>query len=167
MIATLATTILGGLTGWMKNKQEVAKAVASNKARMALSEQSHNNVWELKALMNSGWKDEVLFLFILAIWIASAFFPDHMEGVFKNWELIPEGFKKVTYWVVGSVLGIKKASDYAPGLISGVTTAVTSVLPSKKLKCSYCGDRFQNMRSLTSHINSCSKNPRNREKDER
>jgi hypothetical protein len=45
----------------------------------------------MMALPNAGWKDEALFILIMARWVYSAFDPEGAEVVFENWKTtIPE-----------------------------------------------------------------------------
>lgn len=116
--------MVDGLAGHLENKQKIKAAVAENKARLAASEQDHNHDWEMRQLENAGWKDDILFYALLGMYVYSAIDPEGASRVFKNWEAIPEWFSQVTFWMVASILGVKKLGDYVPGLIAGIKQAV-------------------------------------------
>ena len=119
----LGQTLIEGVAGYFRRKQEIRAAVARSRVRMAESEQSHNQDWELKSLENAGWKDDVLFYAIVAMYAYSAVDPEGAARVFRNWESIPEWFREITFWLVASVLGVKKIGDYLPGVVSGLKRA--------------------------------------------
>ncbi len=123
-ILNLGTTIVDGVAGHFKSKQEIKKAVAENKAKLARAEQDYNQSWEMAQLENAGWKDDVLFYAIIGLFAWSAIDPDQAIIVFANWENLPEWFLNITGWLVASVLGVKKIGDYLPGLIAGVKQAI-------------------------------------------
>lgn len=112
--------IVKGVQGYFERKQKVQNAITENKCRLALDKSSNNHEWEMKVLTNSGWKDDVLFYGIVAMYVYSAIDPEGAGRVFKNWELIPEWFRTITFWLVASVIGVKKLGDYVPGAIRGV-----------------------------------------------
>ena len=117
---TLISTLIAGATQYFKGRQKVKQAVLDNKVRLAASTQEYNAAWELRALENAGFKDELLFLSIIGVYVYSAIDPDGAAVMFKNWEAIPEWFRTVTLWTVASIVGIKKLADYAPPLIKGI-----------------------------------------------
>lgn len=119
-IATLIGTIVTGITSTLRGKQKIKAAVIENRARLAASTQEYNAAWELRALENAGWKDELLFLSIIGVYVYSAVDPDGAAVMFKNWEAIPEWFRTVTLWTVASIVGIKKLADYGPPLVKGI-----------------------------------------------
>lgn len=123
-ITSLGSAVVGGISGYFKRKQELAAAIHANKVKLALSEQTHNQEWEMRQLDNSGWKDDVLFYAILAMFVWSAFDPDATEKVFENWKVLPPWFMEITGWLVASVIGVKKVGEYLPGMIQGVMKAV-------------------------------------------
>ncbi len=109
---------------WLQRKQKLKEAINNNKIRMAESEQDHNQNWEMRSLENAGWKDEVLFFAIVGMYVYSAVYPEGAAVVFENWDtVIPVWFSKITMWMVGSILGVKKIGDYLPGVIAGVKSA--------------------------------------------
>lgn len=122
----LGNTIISGVTGHFKKKQELKQAVIDNRIKLAQSAQSHNQDWEMRQLENAGWKDEVLFLAVLGVFVWSGIDPDGAAKVFKNWQLLPEWFLRIVGWLVASILGVKKVGDYLPGAIKGVKDALKS-----------------------------------------
>lgn len=121
---SLVGELLGGVVSLFKKKQDLKKAVMDNKIRLAMSEQEYNREWEMKQLDNAGWKDDILFYAIIAMFIWSGFDPDGARVVFENWAVLPEWFIQMTMWLVASVIGVKKIGDYIPGLIGAVKEAV-------------------------------------------
>ena len=119
-IAMLAKTVVGGITQHFKGKQKIKSAVIERRAELAASAQEQNAAWELRALENAGWKDEVLFLAIVGVYVYSAIDPDGAAVMFENWAAIPEWFRTVTLWMVASIVGVKKLADYAPPLVKGI-----------------------------------------------
>jgi len=116
----LIGTIVTGITSTLKGKQKIKAAVVERKAELAASTQEFNAAWELRALENAGWKDELLFLSIIGVYVYSAIDPDGAAVMFENWEAIPEWFRTVTLWTVASIVGVKKLADYAPPLVKGI-----------------------------------------------
>jgi len=120
----LADSVIDGVVGLLKGKQEIKKASNQHRAKLAESDQTHNQIWELKQLENAGWKDDVLFYAIIAMYVYSAIDPDGAAEVFKRWDELPDWWITITGWMVAAVLGIKKLGDYLPGLIRGIRTAI-------------------------------------------
>lgn len=112
------------VTGFLKNKHEIAKAAAENKARMLRDEQNYNQLWEMKQLDNSGWKDEVLFYSFILLFVWSGFDPEGAGQFFKNIDLMPEWFKTTWMWLVASVIGVKKLGDYAPPVLNAIKEVI-------------------------------------------
>ena len=123
-IATLIGTVITGITSTLKGKQKIKAAVIERRAELAASAQEQNAAWELRALENAGWKDELLFLSIIGVYVYSAIDPEGAQQMFANWEKIPEWFRTVTLWTVASIVGVKKLADYAPPLVKGVKEAL-------------------------------------------
>lgn len=119
-VAGLATTLVQGVTGHFKQKQELKKAVMENRMRLAKSDQEFNHEWEMKQLENAGWKDDVLFFAWLAFFVWSGFDPEGAAEVIAAWSALPPWFLELTFWIVAAVLGVKKIGDYLPGAIKGI-----------------------------------------------
>jgi len=119
-LITLASTIISGITGHFKRKQEVKNAVAQNKIRLAADQQSHNHEWEMKQLENVGWKDDVLFYGFIAMFIWAGFDPEGARQFFVNLQVLPTWFIKTWLWLVASVVGVKKVGEYAPDAIKAI-----------------------------------------------
>jgi hypothetical protein len=121
-------TAIGGLVsegiGYFKDRQkaihEKKMAVIKNQQRLAESSQSHNQAWEMKQLDNAGWKDDVLFYLFVFLFLYAGFFPEKAGLFFENLNTLPEWFIKTWFWIVASVLGVKKIGDYAPQLLDGL-----------------------------------------------
>jgi hypothetical protein len=119
---------LGEAVGMVRDhfvsKRRIKEAITENTIRLAQSEQTHNQTWELRQLENVGWKDDVLFYAFIAMFVWAGFDPVGSERFFTNLQVLPEWFIKTWFWVVASVLGVKKIGDYAPALIAGVKAAL-------------------------------------------
>ena len=120
----LLSTVVDGVTGHVKQKQELKKAVMQNRMRLAQSDQEFNHEWEMKQLENAGWKDDVLFFAWIGFFIWSGVDPDRAGEVIKAWENLPDWFLQVTFWIVAAVLGVKKIGDYLPGALRGLKDAM-------------------------------------------
>jgi hypothetical protein len=124
LISALGGTVVQGVIDWFKGQQEITKAAQNNKIKLLQSDQTHNQMWEMKQLENSGWKDDVLFYAFIALFVWSGFDPEGSAAFFMNVDLMPEWFKTTWMWLVASVVGVKKLGDYAPMLIQGVKDAL-------------------------------------------
>ncbi len=123
-VAGLFTTIVEGVSGYMKQKQKIKKAVMENRIRLAQSDQEFNHEWEMKQLENSGWKDDVLFFAWIGFFIWSGLCPEEAGKVLAAWEALPEWFLQITFWIVAAVLGVKKIGDYLPVALKGIKDAM-------------------------------------------
>ena len=57
--------------------------------------------------------------------LVSAIDPEGAKVVFENWkDAIPEWYRKITMWLVASIIGVKKIGDYLPGVIVGIKSAM-------------------------------------------
>ena len=119
-VISIVKNIAGGVVDHFEGKRKIKAAIVESKIKMAASEQSHNQDWEMKQLDNAGWKDDILFYLWVGFFIYSGFYPEQTAVIVKNWEILPDWFLKVFFWLVPAVLGIKKLGDTLPGLIKGV-----------------------------------------------
>lgn len=119
-IAGLFGALIKGATGYVERKQELKAAVNANKVRLAQSQLECNHEWEMKSLMNAGWKDDVLFYAIIGMYVYSAIDPEGATRVFQNWALIPDWFRSITLWLVASIIGVKKLGDYLPQTLEAI-----------------------------------------------
>jgi hypothetical protein len=115
---------VGMVRDHFQHKRRLKEAINNNNIRMAESDQTHNQTWELRQLDNVGWKDDVLFYAFIALFVWAGFDPVGSGQFFENLQILPEWFIKTWFWVVASVLGVKKIGDYAPALIAGVKAAL-------------------------------------------
>ncbi|NDV20003.1 hypothetical protein GO013_11275 [Pseudodesulfovibrio sp. JC047] len=116
----LGKMIIGGVSDSIKRKQELKKTVHENRIRLAASDREFNHQWEMKQLENAGWKDDVLFFAWIGFFIWSGVDPEGAGKVIKAWELLPDWFLQITFWIIAAVLGVKKIGDYLPATIKGV-----------------------------------------------
>ncbi|NDV18146.1 hypothetical protein GO013_01770 [Pseudodesulfovibrio sp. JC047] len=123
-VAGLLSTMVDGVSGHLKRKEELKKAVMENRMRLARSDRECNHEWEMKQLEHAGWKDDVLFFAWIGFFIWSGFDPDGAGEVLRSWENLPEWFLQVTFWIVAAVLGVKKIGDLLPGAVRGVKDAL-------------------------------------------
>lgn len=124
-IVSIVGNVVGGIKDHFEGKRKLKKAITDNKIRMAQSEQSHNQNWEMKSLDNAGFKDDVLFYAFIALFVWAGFDPEGAGQFFTNLKLLPEWFVKTWFWLIASVLGVKKIGDYAPGAIGAVKEVLT------------------------------------------
>lgn len=122
-IISLGTMLIGGVKDHFEGKRKVKQAIVENKVRLAQSEQSHNQKWEMMQIDNTGWKDDVLFYAFIVMFVWAGFDPEGSKAFFSNLNVLPEWFIKTWFWIVASVLGVKKIGDYLPNAISGIKTA--------------------------------------------
>ncbi len=132
VVVELGKLVAKGVIDHFRRKQELKEAVHKNRVRLALTQGQYDHEWEMKSLENAGWKDDILFYTIVAMYIYSAIDPDGAMKVFKNWEMIPEWFRTITFWVIASVIGVKKLGDYLPSAIAGIKQAIKAVADEKK-----------------------------------
>ena len=123
-VAGLLTTVVEGVTGHMKQKQELKRTVMENRMRLARSDREFNHEWEMKQLENVGWKDDVLFFAWIGFFVWSGVDPERAGEVIQAWENLPDWFLQVTFWIVAAVLGVKKIGDYLPGAVKGIKDAM-------------------------------------------
>lgn len=122
-IVELGSMIVGGVKDHFEGKRKVKRAIVENKVRLAQSEQSHNQKWEMMQIDNTGWKDDVLFYAFIVMFVWAGFDPEGSKAFFNNLNVLPEWFIKTWFWIVASILGVKKIGDYLPNAISGVKEA--------------------------------------------
>jgi len=87
---------------------------------MAQSEQDHNQDWEMKQLDNAGWKDDILFYAFIALFVWAGIDPDGAALFFENLNVLPDWFIKTWFWLMASILGVKKIGDYVPALMGAI-----------------------------------------------
>ena len=123
-VAGVVSTLIEGVSGHLKDRQALKKAVMENRMRLAQSDAEFNHEWEMKQLENAGWKDDVLFFAWIGFFIWSGFCPEDAARVLAGWERLPQWFLEITFWIVAAVLGVKKIGDYLPGALRGVRDAL-------------------------------------------
>ncbi|GAB7023771.1 hypothetical protein [Salidesulfovibrio brasiliensis] len=123
-LAGLFSTVVDGVTGHLRQRQELKKTVMENRMRLASSDREFNHEWEMRQLENTGWKDDVLFFAWIGFFIWSGVFPEKAGEVIRAWELLPQWFLEITFWIVAAVLGVKKIGDYLPGMARGLRDAL-------------------------------------------
>jgi len=123
--------IIGAVVGVVKNvfglfgdhlegKRRIKAAITENRVRMAESEQTHNQTWEMKQLDNAGWKDDILFYAFIALFVWAGIDPDGAALFFENLNVLPDWFIKTWFWLMASILGVKKIGDYVPALMGAI-----------------------------------------------
>jgi hypothetical protein len=152
-----------------KRKQELVAAVHKRKLEMASSQQDHNQAWELKQLDNAGWKDDILFYAFLVMFIWAGFDPEGAGQFFTNLQVLPEWAVQTWFWLVASVLGVKKIGDLAPSAIGGIKAAFkgghdiikdveSAVVPAWQKKCEKCGKTIPVAAGVCIHCDHIQKN---------
>ena len=124
LIGSLLTGGLKILTDKMESNARIREAVTENKIRLAQSAESHNQSWEMKQLDNSGWKDDILFYAFIAMFVWAGFDPDGASRFFMNLNALPDWFLKTWFWLIASILGVKKIGDYVPSLMNSIKEIV-------------------------------------------
>lgn len=119
-VVSIVKNVLGGVVDHFEGKRKLKQAITENKIRMAESEQAHNQDWEMKQLDNSGWKDDILFYAWIGFFVFSGFYPEKADEIVKNWQILPDWFLQIFFWLVAAVLGVKKLGETLPGLIKGI-----------------------------------------------
>nr|WP_321259755.1 hypothetical protein [uncultured Pseudodesulfovibrio sp.] len=122
-VAGLLSMVVDGVSGHLKRKEDLKKAVMENRMRLARSDREFNHEWEMKQLENAGWKDDVLFFAWIGFFIWSGIDPEGAGEVIRSWENLPDWFLQVTFWIVAAVLGVKKIGDFLPGAVRGIKDA--------------------------------------------
>jgi hypothetical protein len=123
-VAGLVKGLISPVSDYFRRKQELKEATHMFRLEMAKSNQTHTQTWELLQLENNGWKDDVLFYAMILMFVWAGFDPVGAKEFFTNLNVLPEWFVKTWFWVVASVVGVKKVGDYAPSLIAGVKTSL-------------------------------------------
>ena len=119
-VISIVKNVVGGVRDHFEGKRKLKKAIMDAKIKLAYDAQQHNQDWEMKQLDNAGWKDDVLFYSWIFFFIYSGFYPESAAEIIQNWEMLPDWFLKIFFWLVAAVLGIKKLGDTLPGLINGM-----------------------------------------------
>lgn len=122
-IASLGSLIIGGVTDHFKDKRELAKAKTQAKIKRISDAQEHDQKWEIMSMEDRGWKDDILFYAIIALFVWAGFDPQGAKEYFENLKVLPEWFIEIFGWVVASVLGVKKIGDYLPSAIGKMKKA--------------------------------------------
>jgi hypothetical protein len=120
LVGGILTEVIGGVKDHLAGKRKVKEAITQNKIKLAQSEQSHNQAWEMKQLDNAGWKDDILFYAFIGLFIWAGFDPDGATKFFENLNVLPDWFIKTWFWLIASILGVKKIGDYVPQLMGAI-----------------------------------------------
>lgn len=124
VLLDLGKMIIGGVKDNFEGKRKIKQAITENKIRLAQSKQEHNQDWELKQLDNAGYKDDVLFYAFILVFVWAGFDPGGSKEFFTNINTLPLWFIKTWFWLIASILGVKKIGDYLPAAIQGVKSAM-------------------------------------------
>lgn len=113
------------VTDWLKHKQMVKEAQVKSKiniikaetdARITkeMTEQGHQNAWELKSIDQASWKDE-FWTIVLSIPAIMAFIPG-MDGVVVNGFLAlggtPVWYQTMLTVAIGSAFGVRQFKQF-------------------------------------------------------
>jgi len=123
-IAGIATSIVSGVTGYFKRKQQLKDAVTKAKIERVSDRQNHDQKWEILSVEQAGWKDDILFYAFIAMFIWAGFDPEGASQFFENINKLPPWFVKTWMWLVASVIGVKKIGDYVPKALKTVKDAI-------------------------------------------
>ena len=122
IFASLGTAIIGGITGYFKDKNEIkkveveaekmlvlAKAEAEANKMKRESEQDYDLDKLSMIAMEKSWQDEFL-LILFSIPLAMCFFPDYRQYVedgFKTLKIIPEWFMYIYVAMIVVIYGLR------------------------------------------------------------
>jgi len=123
-IAGLASSVVGGITGYFKRKQELKEAVTKAQIERISDRQNHDQKWEIISLQQAGWKDDILFYAFIGLFVWAGFDPEGARQFFDNLNILPPWFVKTWMWLVASVVGVKKIGDYMPQALRTVKDAI-------------------------------------------
>ena len=119
-ILKIITIPIKGVAKHISKKQELKNAIIDNKIRLAQSQMDYNADWEMASLINAGWKDDILFYGVIALFVWTGADPEAAAAYFDNLSVLPEWFITIFTWLVASVIGVKKLGDYAPSIIRSI-----------------------------------------------
>lgn len=116
MIGTVISLVKEGF-GYYKDtrkaKHEMKMAGIKNRQRLLEDEQTNNHEWEMKALETSSrglkWMSFILFSAPIVITVVS---PVQGGEIWKNLQLVPEGFLQIYYGITGAVWGLASLKDH-------------------------------------------------------
>jgi len=122
MISGIFSSFAADWTAKRENQRSIEKAVADNKIRLAQSEQSHNQIWEMAALTGS---DKLLRRASFLAWstplIWAAFDAQGAESYFRvALGALPEWYVAGYLSITGAIWGIAELK--AAGILKGRTT---------------------------------------------
>jgi hypothetical protein len=123
ILSFLSSPIKSGIE-YFNKKQELKTAVITQKIKLAESDMTYNSEWELRSLLNAGWKDDILFYGVIGIFIWAGVDPQAANNYFINLQVLPEWFITTFVWLIASVIGVRKFGEYAPSIIKSIKGAV-------------------------------------------
>ena len=119
----LASPITSGIN-YFNKKQELKTAIMDQKIKLAQSDMTYNSEWELRSLINAGWKDDILFYGVIGVFVWAGIDPQAANQYFQNLSVLPEWFITTFVWLVASVIGVRKFGEYAPSVIKSIKGAM-------------------------------------------
>lgn len=110
LLANVVTGWVGDYQKGREHKREISEAVTKNKIRLAESEQTHNQNWELSQIEG---KDKILrrlsFALMSAPFVIAIFNPDAVNEYFSvGLASMPEWFQYQYMAILGAIWGISE-----------------------------------------------------------
>lgn len=105
------------LTSWLagrERKEKVAAAVAQNKIRLALDEQSNNAAWELAAIEGKDrWLRRISYLIVTGPIVWAFFDPDNVEKAFMGaLAVLPDWWLASWVAIHGAIWGVSELKKW-------------------------------------------------------
>lgn len=117
MLAGLVTLFGGLASEWLadwrqsrENQRQVKKAVTENRIRLAQSEQSHNQAWEMAALEGGDkWLRRVSFFLLSFPLVWAGFDPESARAYFSEaLGVLPDWYTGAYIGVLGAIWGLSE-----------------------------------------------------------
>ncbi len=113
-ILKIGETFVNNWTDGQKNKRAIQAAVATNKIRLAQSEQSHNSAWEMAQLAG---KDNLLrrvsFLLLSIPFVVAIFNPQAVQAYFTiAIASVPDWYQWAYVSILGAIWGLSSFKNF-------------------------------------------------------
>ena len=117
MFSLVTGLVTGWFTDWQEGREDkriIARASAENKARLLLSDQSHNQSWEMAQLEG---KDVLLqrlsFMLLSLPFVWAMFAPETVENYFTvAIASVPDWYQWIYIAMIGAIWGISEMKKF-------------------------------------------------------
>jgi len=123
-VLEIGKDIVGGVTDHFKGKRKLKEAKVEAKLNRLKSAQIHDQEWEIKSLEDNGWKDDILFYAILGMLIWTGAYPEQATEFYNNLSIAPDWIIKTWFWLIASILGVKKIGDYGSKAVREIKNTI-------------------------------------------